>query len=286
MSNNGNDPNVTIKAPTVSRVRATWPILLLAVLFVVGAFLTWYFTWFGRELSDSDISKYLVDEKNPRHVQHALLQIQQRIERKDTSVKQWYPRLITLAGNPETELRLTVAWLMGFDNQAEEFHSALLKLLTDPEPIVRRNAALALVRFNDSSGRQELRSILKLYPIPATAEGVLNSTLRSGSQVSRGTLLARIQKANNEIVEVRSPLLGQVENLMVQSGASVREGELILNLKSDEESVWEALRGLAIIGQAEDVSVIQHYLQETPSVSERIKEQAALTIKSIQSRKI
>ena len=47
-------------------------ILTLAVLFVVATFLAWYFTWFGRELSDADISKYLNDEKNPRHVQHAL----------------------------------------------------------------------------------------------------------------------------------------------------------------------------------------------------------------------
>jgi vesicle coat complex subunit len=45
---------------------------------------------------------------------------------------------------------------MGFDNTSQEFHNALLKLLHDQEPIVRRNAALALVRFNDNSGREEL----------------------------------------------------------------------------------------------------------------------------------
>ena len=36
----------------------------------------------------------------------------------------------------------------GFDNSAPEFHNALLKLVHDEEPIVRRNAALALVRFS------------------------------------------------------------------------------------------------------------------------------------------
>src|SRR5687768_13150771 len=93
-------------------------ILLLALLFVVATFLAWYFTWFGRELSDADISKYLNDEKSPRHVQHALAQIQQRIERGDASAKNFYPQLVRLGSNPETEFRLIVAWVMGFDNQS------------------------------------------------------------------------------------------------------------------------------------------------------------------------
>src|SRR6185503_100961 len=140
---NGNNPDVRIATPAAKRVRASGPILILAILFVVASFLTWYFTWFGRGLSDADISKYLVDEKHPRHVQHALLQIQHRIERGDPAAKQWYAQIIRLAGNPETEFRLTVAWLMGSDNRSEEFHNTLKILLADPEAIVRRNAALA-----------------------------------------------------------------------------------------------------------------------------------------------
>src|ERR1041384_3918484 len=78
---------------------ASRPILILAVLFVAATFLAWYFSWFGRGLSDADISKYLADEKNPRHVQHALLQIQERMERGDPSAKNWYPQVIALSGN-------------------------------------------------------------------------------------------------------------------------------------------------------------------------------------------
>ena len=146
---NGNNPAIKIVTPPVNRVRASGPILILAILFVVASFLTWYFTWFGRSLSDAEITKFLVDEKHPRHVQHALLQIQQRIERGDKSAQQWYPQIVALSASPETEFRLTVAWLMGADNTSEEFHNTLKKLLEDPEPIVRRNAARALVRFND-----------------------------------------------------------------------------------------------------------------------------------------
>ncbi len=259
------------------------PILFLAILFVAATFLAWYFSWFGRELSDADISKYLADEKNPRHVQHALLQIQQRIERGDTGAKNWYPQLITLSGNPETEFRLTVAWLMGFDTKSQEFHDALLKLLRDPEPIVRRNAALALVRFEDSSGREELLSMLKPYVLKAPADGVLVSSMHEGSTVARRTPLARIQQPDGRVVELRSPLPGRVNKILKPIGSQVsREGDL-LSLYSDEESVWEALRALAIVGTKEDLPLIDSYANSNDA-SGRIKEQAGLTAKAINHR--
>src|SRR5215211_5779688 len=141
MTDNGNHPEIGVSEAR-RRVPGSGPILILAGLFVAATFLAWYFSWFGRGLSDENISKYLSDEKNPRHVQHALLQIQQRMERGDGIAKSWYPQLVALSGNPETEFRLTVAWLMGFDNNSVEFHNALSKLVHDPEPIVRRNAEL------------------------------------------------------------------------------------------------------------------------------------------------
>ena len=150
----------TTVPPKVNRIWASGPILILAALFLIATFLAWYFTWFGRGLSDADISKYLSDTKNPRHVQHALLQIQQRIERGDPAAKNWYPQIQALSSSPETEFRLTVAWLMGFDNRSTEFHNSLLMLVNDNEPIVRRNAALALVRFNDDHGHDELIAVL------------------------------------------------------------------------------------------------------------------------------
>ena len=273
-----------VNLATAPRLRGSGPILILAVLFVVATFLAWYFTWFGRELSDAEISNYLADEKHPRHVQHALLQIEHRMERGDPSVKKWYPQLIALSGNGETEFRLTVGWLMGFDNKSAEFHQTLLKLLQDGEPLVRRNAALALVRFNDPIGRRELRAILEPYSVQAPTEGLLASTLRQGAQVSRGALIARIQQADNKITEIRSPLSGTVENVVVQNDSKVKQGDLLLTLKSDEQSVWEALRGLALIGEEDDLPAVQRYIQDSGPVSERIKEQATLTAKAIQSR--
>ncbi len=262
---------------------ASRPILIVAVLFVAATFLAWYFSWFGRGLSDADISKYLADEKNPRHVQHALLQVQQRMERGDPSARNWYPQIVTLSSNPETEFRLTVAWLMGFDNKAQGFHDALLKLLKDPEPIVRRNAALALVRFEDSSGREELVSVLRPYVLKAPADGVVTSSMREGSTVARRTLLARIEEPDGKVVEVRSPLPGRIEKIAKPNGSRVKRDEDLLTINSDEQSVWEALRGLALVGTAEDLPLVQTYA-ESNDASKRVKEQASLTAQAISHR--
>jgi hypothetical protein len=284
MIENLESSDASVVKPAVKRVRASGPILILAILFVVASFLTWYFTWFGRDLSDSDISKFLLDEKHPRHVQHALLQIQQRLERGDATAKQWYPQIVTLAGSPETEFRLTVAWLMGADNSSEEFHNSLKKLLADPEAIVRRNAALALVRFNDASGRSELLAILQPLTVTATAAGVLQSSLSSGAQISRGGLLGRILQPNNEVIEIRSPLIGKVDRLLVTNGANLAKGDAVLTMKSDEQSVWEALRALAVVGQPEDLGLIESYASGAEPVKERLKEQASLAAKAIKQR--
>jgi HEAT repeats len=284
MAEDGNGNHPGMRAVQVRRrAPGSGPILILAGLFLAATFLAWYFTWFGRELSDADISKYLADTSNPRHVQHALLQIQQRIERGDATSKTWYPQLIALSGSPETEFRLTVAWLMGFDNNSTQFHEALLKLLKDSQPIVRRNAALALVRFNDASGREELVAILKPYAVKANASGTIASSLQEGATVARTTLLARIGQTDGKIVELRSPLPGRIDKLLKANGTQVTEGGEVLTLYSDENSVWEALRGLSLVGSAEDLPAIESYANST-SVSAKIREQAALARKAIQTQ--
>jgi HEAT repeats len=279
------DQQATTFVEARRRVRGSGPILFLAILFVAASFLAWYFSWFGREISDADVAKYLVDERNPRHVQHALLQIQQRLERGDPSVKQWYPQIISLSGHPETEFRLTVAWLMGFDNQSSEFHQTLLKLVKDPQPIVRRNAALALVRFNDPRGREELLSVLQPYPVKAASGGKIASTLKEGSEIARGALLARIQQPDGRVVELRSPLPGKIQSIPKQDGAHVTTGEEVLSVNSDEGSVYEALRGLSLIGQPDDIQLIEGYAARKDA-SDRVRQQARLTVKAIQNRAV
>src|SRR5579863_2343754 len=69
-------------------------------LIVLMPFLFWWNTWFGRHLSDQQLTEYLHDDKKPRHIQHGLVQLGDRMTRGDVAAKQWYPDLVRLAGNP------------------------------------------------------------------------------------------------------------------------------------------------------------------------------------------
>src|SRR5205807_10391526 len=48
-------------------------------LIVLMPFLFWWNTWFGRHLSDQQLTEYLHDEKKPRHIQQALVQMSDRL---------------------------------------------------------------------------------------------------------------------------------------------------------------------------------------------------------------
>src|SRR6266852_7670857 len=108
MNVNGKTPEGASSLPP-KRQRSTWPLIILAALFIVVPFLTWYLTWFGRDLSDQEIAKYLADEKNPRHIQHALSQLEARIEKGDPNVKKCYPQIINASKSSTGEIRKTAA---------------------------------------------------------------------------------------------------------------------------------------------------------------------------------
>jgi hypothetical protein len=67
------------------------------------------------------------------------------------------------------------------------------------------------------------------------------------------------------------------------NGSQVARDDELVSLNSDEDSVWEALRGLALVGTAEDLPLVQSYADST-EVSGRIKEQAGLTVQAINRR--
>jgi len=53
--------------------------LVVALLLILMPFLTWRGTWFGRNLTTAEIGRYLSDTSHPRHIQHALSQISERM---------------------------------------------------------------------------------------------------------------------------------------------------------------------------------------------------------------
>jgi hypothetical protein len=266
------------------RQRSTWPLIVVAALFIIVPFLTWYTTWFGRDLSDEEIAKYLVDEKNPRHIQHALSQIETRIEKGDASVKKFYPQIVNASKSPTGEIRKTAAWVMGQDNSAPEFHQALVGLLGDAEPLVRRNAAVQLVRFGDVAGRPELRAMLQPYDVKSPVDGTIVSLLAEGSKVRAGGLLARIRDVSGTVQEFRSPLDGTIGSVVVKEGEQVAAGRTVLWLTPDRATVNDALRAFHYIGTKDDLPLIESFSQGVAASDAEIKQQAAITAKAIESR--
>jgi hypothetical protein len=264
--------------------RANVILVLVPVLLVFVTYLFWYQTWFGRELSDRDIGRYLSDTRKSRDTQHALSKAAERMARGDAAARQWYPKIIALAGHPEPQLRSMAAWTMGQDNRAEEFRAALRGMLDDPETMVRWNAALALVRFGDASGRDELRAMLRPQEISAPASGEIVYRLKDDDAVRSGSIVARIETAPDQRVDVVTPAGGRLEGFRAAKGERVRAGELLVRVEPGEEQVWESLRALYLVGTAEDLEDVERFTRGAPGLSNRIPHQARLTAKAIRER--
>src|SRR6202166_2946557 len=107
-------PRPAARKPGMSRTQKLL-FFLTAWLICLMPFLFWWNTWFGRKLSDQQLTEYLHDTKKPRHIQQALVQVGERITRKDAAAIRWYPQLLQLAADPVEEVRNTDAWVMGQD---------------------------------------------------------------------------------------------------------------------------------------------------------------------------
>jgi len=265
---------------------AAWLICLMPFLF-------WWSTWFGRHLSDRQLNEYLQDSKHPRHIQHALVQLGERMARQnktqqDAAARQWYPELVRLAADPVEEVRNTDAWVMGQDTSGAGFHEALLKMLDDPSPMVRGNAALSLVRFGDSSGRPQILALLQPAHIAAPSAGRIADTDKVGTAIHQDGLIAKLAVGQSgsqaqQTVDIRSPIPGRIRSV-ASIGTNVAIGAEVAVVDPANDQVWEALRALYLIGQAEDLAPIRPYERELPDIPEYVRQQATETEKAIRSR--
>jgi hypothetical protein len=192
---------------------------------------------------------------------------------------------------------------MGQDTGVASFHETLLKMLEDPSPVVRGNAALSLVRFGDVSGHEQIVALLRPRRVETPFAGLVADVDRPGTVIRFGGLIAKIQIANpqptpspppslenttiengRQILEVRSPISGRIRTIYVAAGANVAAGAEIAIVDPNDDQVWEALRALYLIGKPEDLTEIQRYEREVPQISDRVRQQATLTEKAIRER--
>jgi biotin carboxyl carrier protein len=256
---------------------------VVAWLIVLMPFLFWWNTWFGRQLSDTKLTSYLNDEKHPRHIQHALVQLGDRMNRRDAAASRWYPDLIRLASHSVEEVRNTDAWVMGQDTSQPAFHAALLQMLHDSSVVVRGNAALSLVRYGDAAGRPQIVALLQPATVTSPTAGRVVDADKPGTSIHQGGLIAKVENGN-ETTELRSPISGRIRSLSVSTGASVAAGAEVATIDPGAEQVWEALRALYLVGQLEDLSAVRPYERELPEIPDRVRQQALLTDQAIRQR--
>jgi biotin carboxyl carrier protein len=260
-------------------------IVIVPILLVLITFLFWYQTWFGRRLSDQEMAQDLMDTSAPHKTQHALAQLSDRIASGDPSVKRWYPQLLALAQDKEQQLRLEAAWAMGQDNHSEEFHQALRKLLDDPAPMVRWNAALALVRFGDGAAEPQLRSMLQPFTLSSPEPGTIRFRMKVQDDVRNGSIIARIRRAESDPqMDVPSPVGGKIMRFLTRDGATVAAGDAVAIIDPDEGQVVESLRALYLVGQPQDLDDVERFVRGTPHASERLRQQAEATARAIRER--
>jgi hypothetical protein len=287
----GSEGGAEVQSKPKRGMSRTQKILFFATgwLIVLMPFLFWWSTWFGRHLSDQQMTEYLHDDKKPRHIQHALVQLGERAGRldqaqRDAAVKRWYPDLIRLASNPVEEVRNTDAWVMGQDTSGTGFHEMLVKMLADSAPMVRGNAALSLVRFGDATGRPQIVALLQPAQITSPADGRVIDADRPGTAIHQGGLLAKLAASGSSTpIEIRSPIPGRIRSVL-QPGANVVAGSEVAVVDPGTEQVWEALRALYLVGQIDDLAAIRPYERDLPDISNDVRQQALETEKAIQTR--
>ncbi len=279
----------SLPAPAKSGIAKKWliGILVLTFAFVLMPFLLWYMTTFTRPLSDADLRSYFSDTLHPRRPQHALSQIADRMMSPNPAVREsakaWYPQVVQFASSGSDELRVTAAWVMGQDNQAPEFHTALLGQLNDPNPMVKRNAALSLVRFGDSSGHDIVTGMLVPYAVPAPLSGTLAIRLKPGDVINPGTLLGHINVSGQD-TEFRSQVPGTILEWSVPDKSTIESGKPVLIVDPSPEMVWESLRALYLIGGKDDLPAVNRYVRGADAMPAQVQQQAVLTAKEISSR--
>jgi len=282
-------PDSATTAPPKPGLKRRWLFVILALtfLFVLMPFLFWQATWFGKPLNDAQLEKSLADREHPREIQHALSQLADRILARDAltrdSARQFYPRVVQIAQTGQDELRLTAAWVMGQDNSVADFHQELLRLLQDPNPMVRRNAALALVRFGDASGRPEIRSMLQPSSVVPPVPGSLGERLKPGDAINPGTLLGTIDTGGAR-TELRSQIPGTIDHWLVADKSAAAAGQPVLLVNPSVDEIWEALRALYLIGEPRDLPAVEQFARGSADIPANIRQQAELTATAIRSR--
>ncbi len=234
-------------------------------------------------LKPAEIARYLEDTSKQGRTKQALMQVAQEIGANSPGSRQWYPAVLRLASNSDPTLRQTAVWAMSHDPKFPDFHKAVSRLLNDPVPLVRWNAAVSLVKFGDPACRSQLREMLRSYTLVSPAAGILRYKRREHAYVESGSTIAVLDDGGSATA-ISAPLTGFLDRQLTAEGAIVRSGDALAVLLPGQEQVSESLRALAVVGQLDDLADVEHYWKSTSGVPDTIQKQARTTAEQIRKR--
>lgn len=261
-----------------------WPIYLILMAMVLVPYTFWKMTWFGEELSDSEIAEYAGSKDKPRRAQHALVQISHRIHEDMASAKKLYPLVLKMAAHDQFKIRSTAAWVMGQDNREDPFHESLLTLLGDPQALVRYNAALSLANFGEPLALPTLRKMLLPLTFISPHAGKVVDVLKRDDPVVAETQIALIENKTGQEIKLYSPIEGKIEELLLKTNDVVSVGDSVCTIAPSTNQLWETLRALYLIGTKEDLSRVELFGKLSGKYSEQIRVQAQMTAEAIRTK--
>jgi hypothetical protein len=75
-----------------------------------------------------------------------------------------------------------------------------------------------------------------------------------------------------------------VRALDIPEGGAANAGDPVVELGADQNHVWEALRGLYLVGTPADAEDVERFTRPAPGMPETVVRQAGLTLQAIRAR--
>jgi HEAT repeat protein len=161
--------------------------------------------------------------------------------------------LETAAGEPLTR----AIYLLG-KLKADEAVEAIIQRLHDPDPAVRRFAAIALTEIGDPRAEEHLIALLRAKD-PALRTYAAFGLMGTGGRISIRLLIASLNDPEMQWLAVR--ILDKIGSRDIDS--------LIAALK-DERTAWYAQDALVKIGRAGMPQLEEHLKEEDPAIREGV----------------
>ena len=129
------------------------------------------------------------------------------------------------------------------------------------------------------AGRPQIVALLQPATITAPDGGHVIDVDKAGHLDSPGRAIAKIKDGQRHHRSALADQRPHSHAFRSRRERASRQGAEIATIDPGDEQVWEALRALYLVGQADDLPAIRAYERDLPEMSDRVRQQAVLTDK-------